>query len=74
MDSNYTRIFVGNRIEAQSITARLKTKGITAVVKDEGESARLAGFASSFLNEAEVYVHKDELVQAEEILTEDTTE
>lgn len=74
MDSNYTRIFVGNRIEAQSITATLKDKGITAVVKDEGESARLAGFASSLLNEAEVYVHNDELEQAQNILNTNAIE
>lgn len=73
MDSNYTRIFVGNRIEAQSITVKLKEKGITAVVKDEGESARLAGFASSLLNEAEVYVHNDELAQAKQTLAENET-
>jgi len=68
MDSNYTRIFVGNRIEAKGITNRLKEIGITAIVKDEGESARLAGFASPLLNEAEVYVHKNELERAEKVL------
>lgn len=68
MDSNYKRIFVGNRIEAQAITSRLKEIGIVAVVKDEGESARKAGFASSLLDEAEVYVHNDELEKAEKAL------
>jgi hypothetical protein len=68
MDSNYTRIFVGNRIEGQGLTIRLEDIGITAVVKDEGESARKAGFASSLLDEVEVYVHNDELAQAEKVL------
>lgn len=71
MDSNYTRIFVGNRIAAKGITSRLKENGITAVVKDEGESARLAGFASSLLDEAEIYVHNDELDKAQELLEKD---
>lgn len=68
MDTNYTRIFFGNTAEAQSIVSRLKDIGIVAVVKDEAESARLAGFASSMLGEAEVFVHNDELEQAEKIL------
>jgi len=69
MDSNYQRIFVGNRIEAQAITSRLKDIGINAVVKDEGESARKAGFASSLLDEAEVFVHNEELERAEKVLS-----
>lgn len=68
MDSNYTRIFIGNTAEAQSIVSRLKDIDIIAVVKDESESARLAGFASSMLGEAEVYVHNDELDRAEKVL------
>lgn len=68
MDTNYTRIFVGNTAKAQSIVSRLKDIGIIAVVKDEAESARLAGFASSMLGDAEVFVHNDELEQAEKIL------
>lgn len=68
MDTNYTRIFVGNTAQAQSIVSRLKDIGIIAVVKDEAESARLAGFASSMLGEAEVFVHNEELEQAEKVL------
>lgn len=68
MDSNYTRIFVGSSAEAQSIVNRLKEIGIVAVVKDEAESARLAGFASSMLGDAEVFVHNDELEKTEKAL------
>ncbi|MFS4494021.1 putative signal transducing protein [Maribacter sp. 2308TA10-17] len=68
MDTNYTRIYIGNIAEAQSIVSRLKDIGIIAVVKDEAESARLAGFASSMLGEAEVFVHNDELQEAEKVL------
>ncbi len=68
MDSNYTRIFIGNTAEAQSIVSRLKDIDIIAVVKNESESARLAGFASSMLDQTEVYVHNDELDRAEKIL------
>lgn len=68
MDSNYTRIFVGNAITSKGIINQLQEIGITAVVKDEAESARLAGFASSMLDEVEVYVHNDELEKAEKVL------
>lgn len=68
MDSNYKRIFIGNTAAAQSIVNRLKDIGINAVVKDEAESARLAGFASSMLGQVEVFVHNDELQQAEKVL------
>lgn len=68
MDTNYTRIFIGNTAKAQSIVSRLKDIGIIAVVKDEAESARLAGFGSSMLGEAEVFVHNDELEQAEKVI------
>lgn len=68
MDTNYTRIFVGDVAQAQSIVSRLKDIGIIAVVKDEAESARLAGFASSMLGVSEVFVHNEELEQAEKML------
>jgi hypothetical protein len=60
MNSNYRSIYVGNLIEAQSIAAKLKEINIIAVVKDEGESARRAGFASAGLGDVKVFVHKDE--------------
>ena len=68
MDSNYTSIYVGNLIKAQSIASKLKEIGIIAVVKDEAESARMAGFASVILDQAEVFVHNDELEDAKSIL------
>jgi len=68
MDTNYTRIFIGNTAEAQSIVSRLKELSINAVVKDEAESARLSGFASSMLGDVEVFVHNDELAKAEKAL------
>ena len=68
MDSNYTRIFIGSQVEAQGIIAQLKDAGIIAVVKDEAESARLAGFGSSPSSSTEVYVHNDELAKTQELI------
>ena len=68
MDSNYTRIFIGSQVEAQGIIAKLKDVGINPVIKDEAESARLAGFGSSPTSSTQVYVHNDELAKAEAVL------
>lgn len=70
MDSNYTRIFIGSQMQAQGLLAQLEAVGISAVVKDEAESARLAGFGSALNSSTEVYVHNDELAKAQEILNE----
>ena len=70
MDSNYTRIFIGSQVEAQGVLAKLEAVGISAVVKDEAESARLAGFASAPSSSTEVHVHNDELAKAQEALNE----
>ena len=42
--------------------------GIEAILKDEAESARLAGFASSMLGQVDVYVHKDEVEKANAVV------
>ena len=68
MDSNYTRIFIGSQVEAQGVLAKLEAVGISAVVKDEAESARLAGFASAPSSSTEVHVHNDELAKAKSAL------
>ncbi|GAB5472158.1 MAG: DUF2007 domain-containing protein [Maribacter sp.] len=72
MDSNYTRIFIGSQVQAQSLVGRLTAVGINPVVKDEAESARLAGFGSSTTSSSEIYVHKDELKKAESVLDQAT--
>jgi len=64
MKSNYEKIFTGNKLEAQKIVNKLHKIGIEPIVKDEAESARLAGFASSMLDQVELYVHKDEVEKA----------
>jgi len=64
MTSNYKKIFTGDSIVAKQIANKLHEIGIEAVVKDEAESARLAGFASSMLGQVDIFVHKDEFEKA----------
>lgn len=48
----------------------LNEVNITPVVKDENESARLAGFGMTNLQMQQVFVHHDEVDQALEILNQ----
>ncbi len=67
-DSNYIKIFTGNFIVVQRIVQSLEKKGISAVIKDETESGRLAGFGASIQGQQEIFVHKDELDKTVEIV------
>ncbi|WP_026753154.1 putative signal transducing protein [Sediminibacter sp. Hel_I_10] len=63
-ETNYTKVFSGSFIIVQLAMDRLKSAGINAIIKDESESGRLAGFGSSIQNYQELYVNKDELSEA----------
>lgn len=70
MTSNYKKIFTGDSMKAKQIASQLHEIGIEAVVKDEAESARLAGFASSMLGQVDVFIHKDEYEKAALLIEE----
>lgn len=63
-DSEYTKIYYGNFILATRVKNELENAGIIPIVKDEGESQRLAGYGSMNQGFQEVYVHNDELDKA----------
>ncbi|WP_418603790.1 putative signal transducing protein [Hwangdonia sp.] len=73
-NSNYIKIFTGNFITVQRIVSDLEKTNIRPVVKDQSESARLAGFGPSIPGQQELYVHKDELDKAVEIVETITSE
>ncbi|MEW4924082.1 DUF2007 domain-containing protein [Algibacter sp. 2305UL17-15] len=66
--SNYIKVFSGNFIEVQRIFKALEDVNICAIIKDESESGRLAGFGASIQGLQEIHVHKDELDKAEVLL------
>ncbi|MGI9551985.1 MAG: putative signal transducing protein [Aurantibacter sp.] len=68
MESNYSRIFSGSAIEAQKIVDALHQAGVEAIVKNEAESGRLAGFAPTTFGHVELYVHNDELERAQDVI------
>jgi len=74
MESNYSKLFAGSFIVAQRIVQNLKEQGISPIVKDETESARLAGFSTSTYGLQELYVHASEKVKAETIVAKTLAE
>jgi len=71
---DYIKVFSGSFIIAQLVLDRLKSAGINAIIKDESESGRLAGFGSAIQGFQELYVSKDELDFAVPIVEEVNSE
>lgn len=63
-DSNYIKIFTGNFIIVQRIVSDLEKENINAIVKDETESGRLAGFGAPIQGQQELFVNNDEFDKA----------
>ncbi len=68
-DSNFTKIYTGGFIIVNHIVDVLKQANIIAIVKDDTESARLAGFGGGIVpGFQELFVNNDELDKAIPIL------
>ncbi len=68
-NSNFIKIYTGNFIIVQRIINELKKININAIVKDQTESARLAGFGGGIIpGFQEIFVNNDELDEAVEII------
>lgn len=68
METQYVKLYSGSFIVVQLITKNLEQQGISPVVKDETESARLAGYGTSNYGYQEVFVHKSQLSKADAIV------
>jgi hypothetical protein len=66
--TEYTKVYNGNFILVTRVKDELKNAGIIPIIKDEGESQRLAGYASMNTGFQEVFVHNDELDKAKSIV------
>lgn len=62
--SEYSKIYEGNFVLITRIKSELENNGIIPIIKDEGESQRLAGYGSLNQGFQEIYVHNDELDKA----------
>ncbi|MBF8151017.1 DUF2007 domain-containing protein [Winogradskyella sp. F6397] len=62
--TEYTKVYFGNFILVTRVKDELEAAGIVPIIKDEGESQRLAGYASMNQGYQDLYVHNDELDKA----------
>lgn len=62
--SEYTKIYDGNFVLITRIKSELENNGIIPIIKDEGESQRLAGYGSLNQGFQEIYVNNEELDKA----------
>ena len=53
----YHKIYGGSFIVVELIRENLDNQGITAIIKDETESGRLAGFGPTTYGHQDVFVH-----------------
>ncbi len=74
MSSDYTKIYTGNTFISQRIISELREIGIEPIVKDESESARLAGFAANIDGNREIHVNHDEADKARTVVQRITAE
>ena len=66
--SEYSKIFSGNIFLVTRLKSELEATGIIPIIKDEGESQRLAGYGSINQGYQEVFVNNSELEKAMEIV------
>ena len=64
----YLHLFSGSSIDVLALRKVLAEENITPVVKDESESARLAGFGQTAPMMQRVFVHEDEFDKAKQVL------
>ena len=72
--SNYVKVFEGSFVEVQHIFQSLEEENIRAIIKDETESGRIAGFGGAIHDFKEIYVHKDELEKVLPLIEKLTSE
>lgn len=67
MSTQFTLLYTGSLIDVQRVKGILEENGIFPIVKDENESARLAGFGSPTMMQ-QIWVPNSEVVKAKTLL------
>jgi len=65
--SYYIKVFRGSAIVVKAISYALEDQGISAIVKDANESARLAGFAA-LQDSVELQVLESDVERAQKLI------
>jgi len=66
--NSYSKVYTGSSIFVLAIKTALIGENIFPIIKDQSESARLAGFGSLFPFSQDVFVHNNEKTKAIEII------
>lgn len=61
------KVYGGSEIMAQSVQAKLEEAGIETIIKDNIESATLAGFGS-FGQTVQIFVNEEDVAKATSII------
>ena len=65
MTTNYVYFFSGSMIESNALASKLSSHNIKFIIKDEQNSANLAGFGvPNYLFSHKVFVNKNDLEKA----------
>ena len=70
MESHYKKIYSGNFILIQLLSARLEEAGINPIVKDESHLGLSAVGVSDYQGEIDLYVHENEADKAGQVIEE----
>jgi|TARA_B100000768_G_scaffold135486_1_gene126311 hypothetical protein len=68
MNQDFIIVFKGSIVFSNRIVNELILNKINPIVKNESESARLAGFGFNIENEISIYVHLDEFEESQKII------
>lgn len=66
MNESFSLLFSGSIVDVQSVKAILEENDIYPIIKDESESARLAGFGAPSMMQ-QLFVPKSELEKAKKL-------
>ena len=67
MQPDYLCVFSGNHVDSLNVIDSLSKININPIIKNESESARLAGFGVTS-DKKTIYVHRDEYIKAEALI------
>ena len=68
MEHSFVHIYTGSSVVVIALRNALQAENIIPVIKDESESARMAGFGITH-DHQQVFVHQDELQKAKKVLS-----
>ena len=68
-DSRYEKIHTGSAIEVQRLQAILEENSIPSIIRNDNESAKLAGYALASLDQSRLLVDKEHLVRAKHLVS-----